>query len=212
VADSDEERQTIRKLQRLRAGDTALEPGLQLQANALFERYRVQVRAYCRRRVGRDARAEELANDVLLVAWRKLDQFDFSGSFLGWLLGIARFTCLRANDKREELLVEDQILPATDPTASAWRMASRRERSALLRAAIDGLSDVQQRAVILRYYEGASLDVIEQTLDLTNASGARGVLQTCKRHLERQLREKMAELHLNTSFWRSSREHASEHR
>lgn len=210
--ESPDELEVIRQLQRLRAGETDLDVGLQVQGNALFERYRHRVRAYCRRRVGRDDRAEELTNDVLLVAWRRLPDFDFSGSFLGWLLGIARFTCLRANDRREELLVEDEILLPTDPATSAWRVASRKERSELLRAAIDGLTDEQQRAIILRYYEGASLDHINETLNLTTSSGARGVLQTCKRHLERRLRELMAELHLNTSFWRSSRDHASEHR
>ncbi|MEM6930622.1 MAG: sigma-70 family RNA polymerase sigma factor [Myxococcota bacterium] len=210
MAESADEAETIRQLQRLRAGETALDPSLQAQGNALFERYRHRVRAYCRRRVGRDAQAEELANDVLLVAWRRLPDFDHSGSFLGWLLGIARFTCLRANDRREELLVEDEILQSTDPAASAWRVASRKERSELLQAAIDGLSDEQQRAIIMRYYEGAPLELITETLSLTNASGARGVLQTCKRHLERRLREVMVELRLDTSFWRSSRDYASE--
>jgi len=208
----EDEAEIIRQLQRLRSGETALTLELQHRGNVLFEGYRGRVRAYCRRRVGRDARAEELAHDVLLVAWRKLDEYDFSGSFLGWLLGIARYTCLRANDKREELLVADEILPPTDPAASAWRLASRRERSELLHAAIDGLTDDQQRAVIMRYYENAPLDLIDETLGLTTASGARGLLQTCKRHLERRLRERMAELHLNTSFWQSTRDHASEPR
>ena len=61
-----------------------------------------------------------------------------------------------------------------------------------------------QEAVALRYVEHLPVDEITSLLGLTDKSGARGVLQRCKRKLKRELSRRLAELGHGTSFVRGS--------
>ena len=73
-----------------------------------------------------------------------------------------------------------------------------------MRRATATLSPLEQEAVHLRYVEGLPQDRITEILGITQASGARGVLQTCRRALTRELRSALAELGHGTSFFRES--------
>ena len=55
-----------------------------------------------------------------------------------------------------------------------------------------------------RYVEHLPVDEITSLLGLTDKSGARGVLQRCKRKLKRELSRRLAELGHGTSFVRGS--------
>ena len=196
-----DEATTIKRLQRLRQGTTDPSHTLDADANLLFERHRGALRAYCRAKLGDPNRADEVVNEVFLVAWRRLDAFDFSASFQGWLFGIARFTCMRAREKRRELLIDDGILDPADPAAQVWRLASRQQRTSLLMAAIEDLDSREQDAIVLRYFQGYPVARITEELGLTTRTGARGLLQQCTRHLRKRLRELAEEHELRTSFW-----------
>lgn len=185
--------------------DPRAEPGLVERVDALFAAHQGVVLAVCRRSVGDEERAVELAQDTLLRAFQKLHTFRGESTFRTWLVGIARGECVNAVRKRHDWLTEDGVLDATDPSASALRALRRQERDALVQeAAAAVLDDTEQQVVHLRYVEHVAVDQITAVLQLAEASGARGVLQRCRRKLGRELARRLEELGHGSSFLRDS--------
>ena len=180
---------------------------LMREVDALFAGHQDKVYAYCLRFVGRKELAMDLAQDTLLRAYEKFPTFRGEARFSTWLLKIARYNCLNAIRKRRDTLTEDGLVVATDPKASTLTQLRRREREELLReAAVAVLDPVEQEAVWLRYVEHASIEQITATLDIQQKSGARGILQRCKRKLQREIRRRLDELGHGTSFVRGTLE------
>ncbi|QDU66101.1 sigma-70 family RNA polymerase sigma factor [Engelhardtia mirabilis] len=110
--------------------------------------------------VERDPQArEELLQETLLVAWRRLESFDPDRSFGPWLRGIGRNLVLarqRALGRRGVIVdpsVLDQLEGLLDAPAQAEVERMELELAAL-RACLEGLP-AQQRAVVdQRYREG----------------------------------------------------------
>jgi RNA polymerase sigma-70 factor (ECF subfamily) len=140
-----------------------------------------------------------------MTAWVKLPEFRGDSSFGTWLYGISRNLCFRAMRKRgENLLAADGVVEEADPRASALSTLRRREREDLLRRASLVLQPLEQEAVHLRYVEHLPQDRITEVLGLESASGARGLLQRCRRKLGREMNRLLGELGHGTSFIRSS--------
>jgi RNA polymerase sigma-70 factor (ECF subfamily) len=79
-------------LEAARSGD----PG---QFAELAEPYRRELRAYCYRLLGSLEDAEDLVQETMLRAWRRLETFEGRASFRAWLYKIATNACLDALDK-----------------------------------------------------------------------------------------------------------------
>lgn len=175
------------------------------RVNQVFARHWDMVYAVCRRYVGDPERARDLAQDAMLRAFSRLAQFRGDSRFGTWLYTIARSVCLSALRRPGELLVQDGVLSAVEPAADALRRLRRDERFALMRAVmVEALTPQEQEAVYLRYVEKLPQDTITSLLEIDQASGARGVLQRCRRKLRRELRRRLDELGLGSSFVRSS--------
>lgn len=182
-------------------GDPTAVEGLVARVNALFAAHQQVVYATCRRAVGSPELAVELAQESLLRAYQKLPTYRGEASFRTWLVAIARYECANAIRKRGELLSEDGVIEPTDVASSALSKLRRAEREALVRDAAAAVLDPDEQEVItLRYVEQVPLEQIEALLGLTGASGARGVLQRCKRKLGRELERRLAELGHGSSF------------
>lgn len=65
-------------------------------AGALLGRYRGRVYGWCLRMMGQHEDALDLAQAVLLKAWRALPGFDRRSQFSSWLFAITRNECLSA--------------------------------------------------------------------------------------------------------------------
>ncbi|MFZ5476357.1 MAG: RNA polymerase sigma factor [Myxococcota bacterium] len=196
----------VASLRAVLAGEASPDPSLQGSLEALFSLHAPAVRSACRRMTRDPAVAEELAQEALLVAWQKLPEFRGESSFSTWLWGITRNLCLNAARKRRDTLTEDGVLDVDDPGAGALSQMQRDEREELLRAAAEAvLTPLEQEAVHLRYVEMLSQDAITELLGIEQASGARGLLQACRRKLERELRRRLAELGHGSSFVMGSR-------
>src|SRR5215203_3302848 len=66
--------------------------------DTLYDRHRVALVAYCRRRVARDV-VDDVMADVFLSAWRRIDHIP-AGAELPWLYGVARNVV--ANHRRSD--------------------------------------------------------------------------------------------------------------
>jgi RNA polymerase sigma-70 factor (ECF subfamily) len=158
-------------------------------AGQLLGRYRGRVYTWCYRVVGDHDRALDLAQDVLLKAWRALPGFGGRSRFSSWLFAIARNECLTAVRPRTlrvdphvdpvELLVEHEDPPLV--------LATREEEAAMEALLRDHLSPVEQEAIWLRCFERLPVPEVTRLLGLTNVSGARSVLQSAREKLRTAL-------------------------
>ncbi|MCK6506770.1 sigma-70 family RNA polymerase sigma factor [Myxococcota bacterium] len=165
------------------------------RAERLFAAHQDRVARLCLRMTGEPQRARELAQDTFLVAYARLPTWRGDGTFWSWLFGIARHLCLRAREKRADVLSEDGLLDPSDPAGGVMLALRAQEREAVLMAAAAAVLDpVEQEAIHLRYVENVDVDQITAILGLTDRSGARGLLQRCRRKLHRELRRLLLEL------------------
>jgi len=205
VSDSGE--QTIMRL--AEAMLTRGKPGEQARAaaavDALFRAEQGRVYAICLKFLGHAEWAHDAAQDVMLIAYSKLPEFRGQSSFRSWIYGIARFRCYDLRRKKREALSDDGFNEIVDEDPSALSQLRRRERMLLMREAAAAVLDAtEQRAVHLRYVEQVSQDEIARLLNLESASGGRGLLQRCRRKLNREIRRRLEEMGHGSSFVRST--------
>lgn len=158
-------------------------------AEELFSRYHGRVFAWCLRRVHHREEAYDLAQDVMLSAYRSLPGFAGEASFSTWLYVIARNRCRRALRRpsllRDEGMEPDAMpQPAAGPDDEALARIDQDEVLALIKQHLDGN---EQAALWMRCFEGMEVAEITEALRLESASGARGLLQTARRKLRAAL-------------------------
>lgn len=175
------------------------------EVNALFSANHDRVYALCLKLVGHPQRARELTQDAMLAAYEQLPKFRGEAKFSTWLLRIARYKCFHALRERRDLLSEDGVLEGVDPARTVLAALRRQEKEELLRQAATAVLDpLEQEAVYLRYVEQLPRERIEALLHLDNKTGARGLLQRCRRKLGRELRRRLEELGHGSSFVRGT--------
>jgi RNA polymerase sigma factor (sigma-70 family) len=115
--------------------------------------------------------SEEVAQEVLVAAWRDLGKLRNPESFGPWLRQLARNrarqhlrTHLRA--RRRLSVVGERPEDPADPTGLAPDLLARAEDQRRLRAAIDELPDDAREVVTLYYREGRSVAQVASLLDL----------------------------------------------
>jgi RNA polymerase sigma-70 factor (ECF subfamily) len=152
----------------------------------LYDRYAPLVRAVCYDTTYNITDAQDLAQDVFMRAYEKLENLRNSERFGNWLIGIAKLRCkewqrqkLRNRDKKSEL--ENKDLTIAD--------ASNDGRIERLREMITTLPEKERLALHAFYLQNSSADSARKVLGLSR-SGFYRVLERARKRLERLLTEK----------------------
>ena len=130
---------------------------------ALFEHFAPRVKSYLLRLGVPAAAAEELAQETLLLVWRKAAQFDPARAGAStWIFTIAR-------NLRIDALRRDRPLPQADPTdaepqAGPEAELSCAQREARLRTALGALPAEQAEIVRLSYFSEEPQTAIAERL------------------------------------------------
>src|SRR5258705_8985877 len=105
--------------------------------------------------VGRHDEAEDLAQDVFLKLFKSLKTFDRRANFSTWLISVSRNLCIdhyRSMRREHDVVTHDvdaSTLANASTTDSPLATLERRDRVALLRAALDKLAPSLRMAVML---------------------------------------------------------------
>jgi RNA polymerase sigma-70 factor (ECF subfamily) len=160
-------------------------------ASQLLGRYQNRVYVWCYRLVRDHERALDMAQEVLLNAYRHLASFAGNSRFGSWLFSIARNRCL-SELRRPALLCDEE----TDPDSLASRQGNpdrvleeklgEQQLLALIQA---HLQTQEQEALWLRCFEKMPVEAITTVLGIQEVSGARAVLQRARRKLRAALRD-----------------------
>lgn len=160
------------------------------QLDELFRRHRTRVAAWCFRLTGEVDSAADLAQDVLLKAFQRLDSFRGEARFTTWLYSIARNHCmdeLRARAARPDESADGFIDEIADLRSEDFPAAlERRESEALVRQLIrESLDETETTVMTLHYVEELPLDAITRLMGLTNQSGSKAYVVSARRKLSR---------------------------
>src|SRR6266508_994013 len=147
-------------LQRVAAGN-----GLAMQV--LFARHQVRVYRFVLRRVGNAAVAEELTSDVFLDVWQQAGRFEGRSAVSTWLLAIARFKALAAlRRQRDEALDERTAAAIEDPADDPQLALEKKDRSAIVRKCLTGLSAEHREIIDLVYYHQKSTQEVAEIVGI----------------------------------------------
>ena len=84
----------------------------------LVEPHLRALHVHCYRMLGSLHEAEDLVQETLLRAWRRLDTYAGRASFGAWLYGIATNACLDALRRRGPRLLPNAVVPPDDPATA----------------------------------------------------------------------------------------------
>jgi RNA polymerase sigma-70 factor, ECF subfamily len=134
----------------------------------LFQSFAPRVKSYMMRQGADPTSAEELAQETLLMVWRKAGLYSSEkGSASTWIFTIARnlrIDRLRREVPWQELPEGHDEIRSDDPTPD--EIVSSRERQGRTQTALATLPDDQKAVVSLSYLEGLSHSEIAERLDL----------------------------------------------
>ncbi len=98
--------------------------GDQQQFAELVEPYRRELQAYCYRLLGSLQDAEDVVQETMLRAWRRLDTFEGRASFRAWLYKIATNASLDALDRASRRTLPVTLSTPADPQITSVNTVS----------------------------------------------------------------------------------------
>ncbi len=174
-------------------------PAGQASLNRLFHRNHTRVAAWCYRFTSDINLASDLAQEVFLKAFQRLDSFRGDSKFTTWIYIIARNHCM---DHLRSVTASAEYEAAELPDAlpdlrieDAAEGVERRQAEQLVRKLMrETLNDTESRVMTLHYVEEMPLEKVTRVLALSNQSGAKAYIVSARRKLSKAV-----------SLWKSER-------
>lgn len=157
----------------------------------IVERYSEMLFRLAYRITGNEADADEVVQETLLRAYRKLDSFDGRSSLRTWLFRIATNCSLDLLDRRKvqpQLLTSDpdedesapvERVPSEQPNPE--RLAYNTEIQTSIHAAMQSLTGVERTAFVLRHIEGCSTKEIAAALNVRSAAARQSLFRAVEK-------------------------------
>jgi RNA polymerase sigma-70 factor (ECF subfamily) len=158
----------------------------------LYERHTDAAYALALRMCGREAAAEDVAQEAFLSMWRSAASYDpLRGSVRTWVLGIVHhrsIDALRRGVLQDRVRVSDEgIEEQLEAAECTEQEVGRRDEAREVRAVLEGLPPEQSRVIELAYYGGLTHSEIAVMLD-TPVGTIKGRMRLGLQKMRSQLR------------------------
>src|SRR5437588_5811272 len=141
--------------------------GDRLAMQVLFARHHVRVFRFVVRLVRDESTAEDLISEVFLDVWRQAGRFEGRSAVSTWVLAIARFKALSALRRRPEQELDDRAAEAIEDTADDQHTAlEKKDKGAMLRKCLTGLSAEHREIIDLVYYHEKSVEEVAEIVGI----------------------------------------------
>lgn len=165
----------------------------------LFDRYQRNVALWCYRFTGDREAGADLAQEVFLKVFKKLDSFRCDASFSTWLYSVCRNHCLNflKTSRRRPIQVEPELLADVNDETGQRLLQKVENESAhrfIRELMARELTETEITVMVLHYGEEVPLSAVTRMLGLDNASGAKAFIVSAKRKLQRALQRHEARM------------------
>lgn len=147
----------------------ALKRGDRGAQGQFYEVYARLVLDRVRRLGGPSLDAEDVAHEVFIIAFRKLDTFREGGSLGAWLFGITRRVVANARRKAaiRRMVGLEQIAEPSDPGMRADEEVATRWRRAMVLRALDRVKPVHREVIVLVDFEDRTTAEAAEILEVS---------------------------------------------
>jgi RNA polymerase sigma factor (sigma-70 family) len=157
-------------------------------AAELFLRHQTRVTRWCFRFTHDRESSSDLAQEILMRAFRNLDSYRGECRFSTWLYVITRNLCMSAIQKRScEPVWVAKTSPADFPDTGSidvhTAIETEQSRRRSWRFITDALDEIEARVMMLHYGQEMPLTTVSRMLGLTNKSGAKAYIVSARRKL-----------------------------
>ncbi len=136
-----------RLIERLRLGELSA-------FEAFYKAYRPKLRGFIRSVTSNEEAVDEVFDDVMMVVWKKIGDFEGRSKLSTWVFSIAYRRALKERGKKPEVENNDQV-EETAPSEEAMERALEAGRAKdRIQAALGKLPSDQGTVVRLAYFEG----------------------------------------------------------
>jgi RNA polymerase sigma-70 factor (ECF subfamily) len=141
--------------------------GDRLAMQVLFTRHHVRVFRFVMRIMRDASAAEDLISEVFLDLWRQAGRFEGRSAVSTWLLAIARLKALSALRRRADERLDDETAQAIeDPSDDPGVLLEKKDKSALIRKCLNGLSADHREIIDLVYYHEKSVEEVAEIVGI----------------------------------------------
>src|SRR5438477_6569208 len=141
--------------------------GDRLAMQVLFARHHVRVYRFVLRLVRDETTAEDLISEVFLDVWRQAGRFEGRSAVSTWLLAIARFKALSMLRRRPDQELDEETAAAIeDPSDTPEVALEKKDKSAVIRKCLGGLSAEHREIIDLVYYHEKSVEEVAQIVGI----------------------------------------------
>lgn len=134
----------------------------------IFRRHHGQVVAFFYRYRGERSQAEDLAQDVFLRLWRYRGSYQPTGSFMGYLLTMARNVWFDKSAKHSAQIIDEEILDARPaPGPGPGDLAAGNEARDRVRLAVLDLPEGLRAPLVLSRFHGMGYREIADVLEIS---------------------------------------------
>jgi len=141
--------------------------GDRLAMQVLYARYHVRVFRFVARLVRNEATAEDLISEVFLDVWRQAGRFEGRSTVSTWMLAIARFKAISALRRRSDEELDEETAGAIEDSSDDPATAlEKKDKSAMIRKCLMGLSAEHREIVDLVYYHEKSVEEVAEIVGI----------------------------------------------
>ena len=138
---------------------------------SLLTIHQVRVFRFLMRRLGNDALAEELTNEVFAEVWLNAQKFESRSQVSTWLLAIAHNRMVSSLRKRREASWdEDKASELVDDADTPEVTAQKADKGQIIRRCLDRLSPTHREIIDLVYYHDQSIAEVSSILGIPEAT------------------------------------------
>ena len=133
---------------------------------------------------GEETAAEDIVQEAFIKAWSKLGEFRMDASFKSWLHRITVNTAmdyLRKHVRRKQFETagpewETTAMAGEEPDTGRQMDISRQTQTAML-----GLSEAERTALLLKHYEGHSIEEVARIMEITTGACKQNIFRAVKK-------------------------------
>jgi len=140
--------------------------------NKLYNRSKYYLYNYILTKMGDNDDIEDIVNDTMYVAWKRIDKLNNIDKYKSWIKGIARNLIYQniKNKKnikeKEKIIIENEISDLKDIQNNIYKVKEKANRVTIIKKIIDGLKPEYREIIMLRVLNGMEPDDISKKLKL----------------------------------------------